>query len=284
MELALRRDVAPRLGILAGAGELPVKLVEVCRATGRDVFVVAFNNESNSASVQDVPHVWLDLGSVAGTLQALRDADCEEIVLAGPIRRPKLTSLLLDRRGATLLPKLLRAKGDDALLTVVIGELEQEGFRVIGADDVFADLLANEGTLGIHQPNEQDRKDVARGIEVVRAIGAIDVGQAAIVHRGYVLGVEAAEGTDALIDRSGPLRREDRGGVLVKLRKPDQDRRADLPTIGVATIHRAASAGLAGIAVEAGETLILGREAVIDAANDAGLFLIAVSVAQSGKV
>ena len=122
-----------------------------------------------------------------------------------------------------------------------------------------------------------------RGIEVVQAIGAIDVGQAAVVHNGYVLGVEAAEGTDALIDRAASLRRDDRGGVLVKLKKPSQDRRADLPAIGFGTIERASAAGLAGIAVEAGETIILGRGEVIQGADSAELFLVGVVVTDAGS-
>ena len=268
--------MAHRLGILAGEGDLPVRLVDVCRATGRDVFVVAFNGESNSDAVNHVSHVWLDLGAVGSTIQALKNADCRDVVLAGPIRRPKLTSLGLDRRGAAVLPKLLRARGDDALLTVVIGELEGEGFNVIGADDVLTELLAPEGALGAREPDQDDWRDIDRGIEVVRGIGAMDVGQAAIVHRGYVLGVEAAEGTDALIVRAASLRLEDRGGVLVKFSKPSQDRRADLPTIGIDTIRHAAMAHLAGIAIEAGETIILGRDAVIESANAANLFLVSV--------
>lgn len=268
--------MAHRLGILAGEGELPVRLVDVCRATGRDVFVVAFNGESNPDSVGHVSHVWLDLGAVGSTIQALRDAECRDVVLAGPIRRPKLTSLGLDRRGAAMLPKLLRAKGDDALLTVVIGELEREGFNVIGADDVLTELLAPEGALGARVPDQDDWGDIGRGIEVVRAIGAMDVGQATIVHRGYVLGVEAAEGTDALIERAASLRREDRGGVLIKFSKPSQDRRADLPTIGIDTIRNAATARLAGIAVEAGETIVLGRDTVIESADAADLFVVGV--------
>jgi len=275
--------VAHRLGILAGDGDLPVRLVDVCRATGRDVFVVAFNGESNPDSVSHVSHIWLDLGAVGSTIQALKDADCRDVVLAGPIRRPKLTSLGLDRRGAAMLPKLLLARGDDALLTVVIGELEGEGFNVIGADDVLTELLAPEGTLGAREPDQDDWRDIDRGIEVVCAIGAMDVGQAAIVHRGYVLGVEAAEGTDALIERAASLRREDRGGVLVKFCKPSQDRRADLPTIGIDTIRHAAMAHLAGIAIEAGETIILGRYAVIESANAANLFLVGVVPQDAGN-
>ena len=265
-----------RLGILAGDGELPVRIVDVCRATGRDVFVVAFNGESNPDSVSHVSHVWLDLGAVGSTIQALKDADCRDVVLAGAIRRPKLTALGLDLRGASMLPKLLRARGDDALLTVVIAELEGEGFNVVGADDVLTELLAPEGALGTYEPSEGDWGDIDRGIEVVRAIGAMDVGQAAIVHGGYVLGVEAAEGTDALIARAASLRREDRGGVLVKFSKPSQDRRADLPTIGIDTIKHAATAHLAGIAIEAGETIILGRDAVIESAEAASMFLVGV--------
>ena len=268
--------MANRLGILAGDGELPVRLVDVCRATGRDVFVVAFNGESNPESVSHVSHVWLDLGAVGSAIQALKDADCRDVVLAGPIRRPKLTSLGLDLRGTAMLPKLLGARGDDALLTVVIGELEGEGFNVVGADDVLTELLAPEGALGTCGPGQDDWGDINRGIEVVRAIGAMDVGQAAIVHRGYVLGVEAAEGTDALIERSAALRREDRGGVLVKFSKPSQDRRVDLPAIGIDTIKHAATAHLAGIAVEAGQTIILGRDVVIESADAANLFIVGV--------
>lgn len=271
--------MAPKLGILAGDGDLPVKLVEVCRATGREIFVVVFNGESNPACVDGVPHVWLDLGAVGSVIRALKEAECRDVVLAGPIRRPRLTSMRLDGRGAALVPRLLRARGDDALLTVVIDELEGEGFNVVGADDVFSGLLAAEGVLGARRPDAGEWDDIARGVEVVRAIGAIDVGQAAVVHDGYVLGVEAAEGTDALVDRVAALRRGERGGVLAKLRKPGQDRRADLPTIGIGTIERASAAGLAGIAVEAGETLVLDLEAVIDGADAAGLFLVGVVAA-----
>lgn len=271
--------MSPKLGILAGDGELPVKLVEVCRATGREIFVVVFNGESNPACVDGAPHVWLDLGAVGSVIRALKEAECRDVVLAGPIRRPRLTSMRLDGRGAAMVPRLLRARGDDALLTVVIDELEGEGFNVVGADDVFSGLLAAEGVLGARRPDAGEWDDIARGVEVVRAIGAIDVGQAAIVHDGYVLGVEAAEGTDALIDRVAALRRGERGGVLAKLRKPGQDRRADLPTIGIGTIERASAAGLAGIAVEAGETLVLDLEAVSDGADAAGLFLVGVVAA-----
>ena len=271
--------MAPKLGILAGDGDLPVKLVEVCRATGREIFVVVFNGESNPACADGAPHVWLDLGAVGSVIRALKEAECRDVVLAGPIRRPRLTSMRLDRRGAAMVPRLLRARGDDALLTVVIDELEGEGFNVVGADDVFSGLLAAEGVLGARRPDAGEWDDIARGVEVVRAIGAIDVGQAAVVHDGYVLGVEAAEGTDALVDRVAALRRGERGGVLAKLRKPGQDRRADLPTIGIGTIERASAAGLAGIAVEAGETLVLDLEAVIDGADAAGLFLVGVVAA-----
>lgn len=272
-----------RLGILAGDGDLPVRLIDVCRATGRDVFVVAFKGESNPDSVSQVSHVWLDLGAVGSVIQALKDSDCQDVVLAGPIRRPKLMSLRLDRRGAAILPKLLRARGDDALLSVVIGELEEEGFNVIGADDVLTELLAPEGALGACEPDQDNWRDIDRGIEVVRTIGAMDVGQAAIVHRGYVLGVEAAEGTDALIERAASLRGEDRGGVLVKFSKPGQDRRADLPTIGIDTIRHAAMVHLAGIAIEGEKTIILARDAVIESANASNMFLVGVVPQDTGN-
>jgi DUF1009 family protein len=270
--------VFPRLGILAGGGALPRHLADACRAGARPFFVVAFNGETDPATVDGTDHAWVDVGTVGRTISLLKEVGCQEVVLAGPIRRPRFSELRIDRRGAAMLPKLLRARGDDALLTVVIAELEAEGFSVVGADDVLGALLATEGPLGAVRPDEDAWRDIRRGVDVVRRLGEIDVGQAAIVHREYVLGVEAAEGTDALIARCVALRREDRGGVLVKIPKPGQDRRADLPAVGVVTIEAVARGGLLGVAVSAGATLVLDRAEIVRAADAAGIFVVGVTV------
>jgi len=262
------------LGILAGGGELPRRLVAACREAARPCFVVAFEGQADRATVDGVPHGWVALGAAGRVLELLRGAGVREIVLAGAIRRPSLLTLKPDAKGAQLLARIaLRAFGDDGLLRAVIAELEREGFRVIGVPDVLGSLPAPAGRLGRVAPDAQARADIARGVEVARALGAVDVGQAVVVQQGIVLGVEAAEGTDGLLARVASLRRDGPGGVLVKLAKPAQDRRVDLPTIGVATVEKAAAAGLAGIALEAGATLVLDRAGVVAAADDAGLFV-----------
>jgi DUF1009 family protein len=179
-------------------------------------------------------------------------------------------------RGARLLPRVIKAGGDDAALKVIIAELETEGFEVVGADDILSDLLAPPGVIGIMLPDHEQTVDIDRGIDAAMALGRADVGQAVVVQQGVVLGVEAAEGTDALIARCGTLRMDGRGGVLVKLKKPGQERRADLPTIGPATISAISDAGLSGLAVEAGGTLVLGLKQVAEKADERGVFVYGI--------
>lgn len=272
--------MAPKLGILAGGGELPARLVEVCRERGRDVFVLAFEGQTDHRSVAAVDHRWLRLGAVEDAVSALREAAVEEVVMAGRMTRPSFSELKLDLKHAYLYAKLgVGALGDDGLLRAVIGYLEGEGFRVIGVEQVSDQLLAVEGCYGRLEPDQQAREDIRRGARVAAALGAQDVGQAAVVQQGVVLGLEAAEGTDALLARCAELRRPNAaGGVLVKVKKPNQDRRADLPTIGVATVDGAARAGLQGIAIEAGGALIVDRAAVVRAADAAGVFVVGIVV------
>jgi DUF1009 family protein len=243
------------------------------------VFVLGFSGAADPERFREVPHATIRLGAAAEGLRILRENGVEELVMAGPVRRPSLASLMPDWRAAKFFARIgLRALGDDGLLSAIIKELEIEGFRVVGVDSVLGGLIAPKGPIGRIEPDQQANLDIARGIEVARALGALDVGQAAVVQQGLVLGVEAVDGTDALIARAGELRREGPGGVLVKLAKPRQERRADLPTIGVRTVEACARAGLRGIAVETGASLIVDRAAVAAAADGAGLFVIGVEV------
>ncbi len=262
------------LGILAGGGELPRRLVAACRDQARPCFVVAIEGQADPDTVADAPHAWAPLGAAGHIFELLRGAGVRDLVLAGKIRRPSLLELKLDAKGAALVTRIgLRALGDDGLLRAVVAEFEREGFRVVGAQDILSSLPAPRGVLGQHAPDDQARQDIARGIAVARALGAVDVGQAVVVQQGLVLGVEAIEGTDALLARVGGLRRDGPGGVLVKLAKPAQDRRVDMPTVGVATVEAAAAAGLAGLAIQAGATLVLDLDGLVAAADAAGLFL-----------
>lgn len=262
------------LGVLAGGGRLPRLVLEACRARGRAVFTVAFEGSTDPDTVADFPHRWVRLGAIGQTIAALKANAVQELVMAGPVARPTWSTMRPDLRGLKLLPKVLAAgQGDDSILSLAIAELEAEGFRVVGAHEVVPELLAPAGPLGRHAPDRGARADIARGTEVARALGAVDVGQAVIVQQGVVLGIEAAEGTDALLERCAALAREGPRGVLVKCRKPHQDPRADLPSIGAETVRRADDAGLRGIAVEAGETLVLDQAATVEAADARGLFV-----------
>jgi UDP-2,3-diacylglucosamine hydrolase len=268
--------MARRLGVLAGRGPLPAQVVAAARAQGREVFVLAFEGETDPELTREVPHRWLPLGAVGQAIAALRAAKVEDVVLIGAVRRPALASL--DRRGVQLLARLgLRRQGDDRLLRAIVAELESEGFRVLGADQLLADVLAPEGPMTVLLPDGEALRDIALGVEVAERLGDLDIGQAAVVQQGLVLGVEAIEGTDALMQRCAALRRAGRGAVLVKVKKPGQERRADLPTIGPDTIRVAAASGIAGIAVHAGQCLIIERAEVVAAAERAGLFLIGVA-------
>lgn len=279
----------PKLGILAGRGDLPRRIVEACQAAGRETFIIAFNGETDPATIAGgMAHAWVDLPAVGNTIRLLKAAEVRDLVLIGPVGRPDFTTVRPDWHGVKLLPKVIRAarQGDDAMMKVVVEDLERQGFTVLAAEAVLSDLGAPAGSLGVHQPDAGDRADIERGMEVVARLGAMDIGQAVVVRDGYVLAVEAAEGTDAMLQRCGQFRPREfsegqaggRAGVLVKRPKPGQERRVDLPTIGVPTVQGAAAAGLKGIAVEAGGALIADREAVVQAANASGIFVCGVVV------
>lgn len=265
------------LGIIAGGGRLPSQLIESCQAMGRGFFVLAFENADMEA-IGHVPHKVVRLGAVGEALEQLRSADAKEVVLAGKVKRPSFASLKPDALGAKLLARLGKAffGGDDALLKAIVGFLEEEGFKVVGADDVLAGLVAPEGVLGKITPDARAKADIAQGLKVAKELGALDVGQAVIIENGEVLGTEAAEGTDALIDRCASLRRELRSGVLVKAKKPGQESRVDLPAIGPETVEKVHAAGFAGIAVEAAGSLILDKEKTIARADALGIFVVGV--------
>jgi len=269
------------LGIIAGSGALPRRLIESAQTKGRNVFVIALEGEAEPQTVANVAHIWCRLGAAAKALRGLRDNGVSDVCFAGGVHRPSLAAIRPDWRAAKFFAKVgYRLLGDDGLFSAIAKELENEGFRVIGAHDLLDEAVTvPEGPLGRIAPNADAEGDIARGIAVARAIGALDIGQAVVVQQGLVLGVEAIEGTDALLRRCGGLRRDGAGGVLVKVQKPGQEARIDRPTVGPQTVRLAAEAGLQGIAAEAGATLLLDRDEVIRAANAAGIFVVGVRVA-----
>ena len=272
----------PTLGIIAGGGELPRVLIQACIETGRPYFVLALQDAAEDATVAlaGAHHSWIRLGSIGRALELLRAHHASEIVMAGRVTRPRLSSLRPDMKGAKLLGRIggQFLSGDNELLASIVAFFEEEGFRVAGAEEIVRELLAPEGMLGSIYPDKRAQGDIEVGARIARAIGALDIGQAVIIQNGQVLGVEAIEGTDGLIERCTALKLEERGGVLVKVKKPQQEKRVDLPTIGTATLERVAAAGFAGIAVEAGSSLILNRREVSRLADSLGIFVIGFSI------
>ncbi|MEQ1616823.1 MAG: UDP-2,3-diacylglucosamine diphosphatase LpxI [Terricaulis sp.] len=280
-----------KLGIVAGGGELPVVLAEHCRAEGLDYFVASIAPLADPA-LSPHPGAAHSLGAMGARMLALREAQCDAIVMLGKVPRQDPRLLELDEVGVAMVPALLAAApmGDDALLRAVMAEHEKAGFRVIGADEVMAELLAPPGAWGVFAPDPTQLADIVKGARVAYAVGAFDIGQGVVVCDGLVLAVEAQEGTDAMVRRAGQLPAALRGapdarrGVLVKRPKPIQERRIDLPTIGKATILAAAASGLAGVAVEAGGTLAVRRAEIVETANEAGVFVYGFTVQEVGEL
>lgn len=268
-----------KLGIVAGGGELPARLIAACQSNGRDTFVIGLKGQADANGFSDPPDAWIRLGEVGKGLNLLRNAGVRELVIAGKVRRPSLAALRPDPWTAKRLVMLgIKALGDDSLMSALVRAIEEEGFTIVPPENLVDNLLVAERQYGAVAPDADGVANIERGVQAAKAIGALDIGQAAIVQQGYVLGLEAAEGTDGLIRRCAELRLKGSGGVLVKLAKPDQERRVDLPTIGVHTVAAAAESGLAGIALEAGGALIVDPDATIRAADEADLFIVGIRV------
>lgn len=265
----------PKLGILAGGGTLPARLIEYCRGSGRPYFVIAFDGHCDVDTVKNAPHGWFRIGAAGAILAALRHEAATDLVMIGAIRRPRIRDLRPDAQGWKILIRIWRRffGGDDKLLRAVAEVLEGEGFHVRGVHEVMDSVLAPACAFGRIKPAQASLVDIAEGRRAARDLGARDIGQGVIVQNGSVVARESASGTDDMLARSAALL-NGRGGVLVKMRKPQQDVRLDLPSIGPETVRRAAQIGLAGIAVEAGNALVLDLAEVVRIADEAGLFVM----------
>lgn len=272
-----------KLGLVAGGGSLPVEVAQECLAAGRPLFVLRIKGMADER-LEEYPGAEVGIAEFGKIFKTLKDAGCRSVCLAGNISRPDFRTMMPDLKGLALLPSLALSarKGDDALLRTVVSAFEKEGFHIEGAQEVAGVLTLPVGPLGTCKPSDEHMEDIDKALSVARAIGSLDIGQGAVVAHGLVLAVEAQEGTDAMLRRCAQLPEAIRGkpgapsGVLAKAPKPIQERRVDLPTIGIATVHRAAAAGLAGIVGEAGGLLVLDREAVIAEADSLGIFIYGV--------
>jgi DUF1009 family protein len=278
-------QISSPVGLIAAGGAMPFAVADSLIARGIDPVVFALKGACDVAAVQRFRHHWIFIGQLGMAEKLFRAENCRDLVFIGTLVRPALSEIRLDWSTLRVLRRVWAAfrGGDDHLLSGIGRILEQDGFRMVGIKDVAPDLLMPAGCITRAVPDEVAAVDIAKGREVLRALSPFDIGQAAIVIDGHVVGVEDIEGTDGLLARVARLRAEGRirakagRGTLVKAPKSGQDLRFDLPTVGPRTVEGAAAAQLAGIAVIAGNTIAVEPQGMIEAADSAGLFVTGIS-------
>ena len=268
-----------KLGMIAGGGMMPVEIIKHCNSTGKEIFVVGIEPFAKEEELKDAPHIFAKMGEAGKIFKALTENNVYEIVMAGGIKRPSFKELIPDWEGAKLMAKLaIKKMSDDNMFRAVMNEIESHGFKVVGIEEVVPEMLFSEGIYGKVKPTTDDMNDIQRGITVAKALGAVDVGQAVVVQEGMVLAVEAIEGTDMMLSRAATVKKQGKAPVMIKVLKPGQDMRVDLPAIGLQTIEQLMKYDIKGIAVEAGGILLIERDAVIKMADEAGIFIIGMKI------
>ncbi len=274
-----RTETVAPLGIIAGSGGLPVELARAVTGKGRRVFIVTRKGTANAA-LASFPHRIVELGDIFTASRALREAGCRELVFIGKIGRPRPSEFRFGWRNIRYMPrvmKMIMGGGDAGQLHKLARFVESIGFKVVGVSDVAPELIAPAGVLGACKPAKADRHDLALGWHIADRLGELDIGQGCVVVRGRVMAVEAAEGTDAMLKRVSELGPHDNTGILLKKSSNIQDMRMDLPAIGPRTVELAINAGLSGIGLEAGKTIIHDLETVTGMADRAGLFILGLA-------
>lgn len=273
------------IGIIAGGGELPLHVRHAIKTAGREAVTVGIQGVCDTALKTDKV---LGIAKFGGISKFLRRKGCKQIVIIGHIKRPNLLTLIPDTGGVRVMKRILmhQRRGDNVLLEEVIRFFSEEGFEPIAAHEILNEMLAPSGVLTQKKPDDVAQSDIAEGVDVTRMIGRLDIGQSCVVCRGQVLAVEGVDGTDALLSRIAVLDENLRGtvkkrqGVLVKLPKPNQEKRIDFPVLGKTTVENAAAAGLAGIAFEAQGLLINDLDACIALADKKGMFLFGLPASE----
>lgn len=269
-----------KLGIVAGGGKLPRRLIEQLKSKGYPYELVALKGNASVETTKGEKCIWIRLGEAGKGVHYFQENNVEEIVFIGSVKRPSLFDLCPDAFSRKFLSNIaFKAFGDDNLLRKVVSFIEKEtGFSVVGIHDVMDEITAPVGVMGNVQPDEQALNDIEYGIKIAKGIGNLDIGQSVIIQQGIVLGVEAIEGTDNLIKRCKKLSRVGVGGVLIKIKKTHQEKRTDLPTVGIRTLINAKKSGLRGVAVQSHYTLVVDREELIKKADKLGLFVMGFEV------
>ncbi len=272
-----------KIGIISGSGQFPLLFIKAAREAGRKVVLIAHRNETSSAVVEAADEVlWVKLGQLGKMIKFFHQQGVGEAVFVGAITKTRIfRDILPDLKGMSLWNKI-DTKQDDAILRAVAGALEKEEIKVLESTLYLRHLLFPHGVLTRKKPDKKQRLDIEFGWKNARAIGAMDIGQCVVVRNRSVVAVEAIEGTDATIARGGALAKEN--AVVVKVKKPNQDFRFDLPATGIKTIESLASVNGAVLAVEAGQSLIFDQAAMVRAADEAGIVVVGVKELSDGSL
>jgi DUF1009 family protein len=267
-----------KIGIVCGSGKYPHMIAKACVDQSREFCLLFLNGFCDAQNWPDVPQLSVNIGEIGKALEFFHNNNVVKVVFAGGVKRPNFNQLSMDTTGASWLAKLGKNIffGDDTLLRSIAHLLESEGFELISGADLLNDVFLSIELATTTIPSDADYKDIACGFHIAKSIGELDVGQAVVVDQGLILGIECVEGTDQLIERCASLRKSPKGGVLVKVAKPQQSLKMDLPTIGEKTIENLHKYGFSGVAVEAQKCILVNKQSVIERANELGIFLIGV--------
>lgn len=268
------------LGIVIGGGDLPAIVADFCKQKKRPYCLFPIQSQADPFFVQDHPHMWIFPGQIKKNIELLRKQKIKDLIFVGNVKRTSFLSIKLDLMGLKWLITIgWKAKGDDGLLSGIVGLLEKEGFHVIGVHQLIKELLMPMGTLGKIKLTEEDKNNIRLGLLVAKDLGRQDVGQGVIIENGAIIAREGPEGTDWMIKNTSQYLQGGRA-ILIKVAKPHQEMRVDLPTIGPETIENLARYGYKGVALEAGSGLLLHQEKVIKLANQKGIFIYGVSATE----
>lgn len=266
-----------KLAIIAGSGYLPRHVYDACRLKDIKCELVTLENETSLELFKNIKHSKYKIHKISQILKHCKETGASHITLAGKVKRANISRLLLDFKGAKLFAMIVKnGINDNAILKTILTFIEGEGFKIIAPEKIATNIILHKGALSKAKPNKSAKEDIKHGLKVLKGIASYDVGQALIVQNGLVLGVEAAEGTDGLIKRCGEIKQEGEGPVLIKIVKPEQDKRVDLPCIGPDTIITSHKYGIRGIAAEAGNTLILDQVNTIKLADKYKIFVFGI--------
>lgn len=275
--------MADRIALIAGGGALPQLVAHSAKEQRRDLFVVGLKGITDPQWITDYPHAWMGIAKFGHLYDIFKNEKITHALMAGHVHRPSFGELIPDWTGWKTIRRLQsqHLKGDDGILKFLANEIEQQGVTMIGADQVYRDGVMPEGTLTRAEPSKDDWADIRFALPTLQNWAENDLGQAIVVQQKMILGIEAIEGTATLINRCGSYQRPGRKGILVKIKKPQQDRRLDLPTIGLETIKQCIAAGFAGIAIDAGNALFLQAPQAVEEANKHGLFIVGIDASAS---